>query len=279
MSIGRPILRYHGGKWLLAPWILSHFPRHRVYVDPFGGAASVLLQKDRSYGEIYNDLDGEIVNLFRVVRDDGGKLELLCRNTPFARDEFMLSYEPTENPVEQARRTLVRSFMGFGSAAASGAKTGFRANSNRSGTTPAHDWANYPENIGMVMDRLRGVVIENKDACAVMLQHDGTETLHYADPPYVFETRSIGNPYCKKGYKHEMTDEQHREVAGCMMELSGMVIVSGHACPLYDNELYSSWYRVERPAMADGARPRTEIMWLNDLAAQRLEITQARLFA
>lgn len=279
MQPERPILRYHGGKWLLAPWILSHFPEHRVYVEPYGGGASVMLQKARSYGEVYNDLDGEIVNLFRVVRDHGPQLEERLRMTPFARDEFQLAYEPCEDALEQARRTMARSFMGFGSAAASGAKTGFRANSNRSGTTPAHDWQNYPDNIAPIMDRLRGVVIENKDAREVMLQHDTPETLHYVDPPYVFDTRSMANPYCKKGYRHEMTDDQHRELAATLRELRGMVIVSGYACPLYDEELYSGWFRVERPALADGARPRVEILWMNDLCAEKQVRQQERLFA
>lgn len=278
MTPERPILRYHGGKWLLAPWILAYFPEHRVYVEPFGGGASVLIQKPRSYGEVYNDLDVEICNLFRVVRDSGLELETLLTMTPFARDEFLLAYQPCEDRLEQARRTLARSFMGFGSAAACGAKTGFRANSNRSGTTPAHDWANFPKCIPPIMERLRGVVIENKDACAVMLQHDTPETLHYVDPPYVWDTRSV-EANTTKAYKYEMTDEQHRQLADTLRELTGMVVVSGYACPLYDNELYAGWYRVERPALADGARPRTEVLWLNDACASKQQRMQEQLFA
>lgn len=132
----RPIMRYHGGKWRLAPWIIQHMPPHRVYVEPFGGAASVLLRKPRTYAEVYNDMDGEIVNLFKVARDDSERLKHLLELTPFSRDEFAASYEPTSNPIEQARRTVVRSFLGFGSNAHAKA-TGFRANSNRSGTTLA----------------------------------------------------------------------------------------------------------------------------------------------
>lgn len=270
----RPIVRYHGGKWILAPWIISHFPPHRVYVEPFGGGGSVLMRKTRSYAEVYNDLDGEIVNVFRVVRDHGDELRRALELTPFARDEFLLSYEPSDDPVEQARRTITRSFMGFGSAAVCGQASGFRSNSNRSGTTPAHDWGNYPDILPATINRLRGVVIESKDATEVIQQHDGQDTLHYVDPPYVHETRSKGNPYCKKGYKHEMTDDQHRELAAVLKTLQGAVILSGYRCPLYD-ELYAGWTRIERNAYADGARDRVEVLWIspNTLANQtRMEI-------
>lgn len=263
MAPTRPIVRYHGGKWKLAPWIISNFPAHRVYTEAFGGGGSVLLRKERSYGEVYNDLDGEMVNLFRVVRDRGEEIRAKLELTPFARDEFLLGYEPSEDPLEQARRTLCRAFMGFGSAAVCGEKSGFRANSNRSGTTPAHDWRNFPDRLPETIERLRGVVIENKDAHAIMVQHDSEETLHYADPPYVHDTRGRGNRYRKKGYKFEMTDEQHRETAAVLRSLKGAVVLSGYACDLYDKELYPDWTRFERASHADGARERTEVLWIN----------------
>ena len=222
----------------------------------------MLLRKPRSYAEIYNDLDGEIVNVFRVVRDHGDELRCALELTPFARDEFLLSYEPSDDPVEQARRTITRSFMGFGSAAVCGEISGFRANSNRSGTTPAKDWRNYPDILPAIIERLRGVVIESKDAAEVIQQHDGPETLHYVDPPYVHETRSRGNPYCDKGYKHEMTDDQHRNMAAVLKTLQGAVVLSGYRCPLYD-DLFSSWERIDRAAHADGARDRVESLWLS----------------
>src|SRR6266576_1049473 len=105
MKVERPILRYHGGKFVLAPWIISHFPEHRVYVEPYGGAASVLLRKERSYAEVYNDLDSEIVNLFRVARDNGKELIRVLALTPFAREEYQAAWEATDDPLEQARRT------------------------------------------------------------------------------------------------------------------------------------------------------------------------------
>src|SRR5580693_7247078 len=99
----RPALRYHGGKWMLAPWIVSHFPEHRIYTESFGGAASVLLRKPKSYAEIYNDLDGEIVNVFKVMRDDGESLKAALTLTPFAREEFLGAYEDSPNALERAR--------------------------------------------------------------------------------------------------------------------------------------------------------------------------------
>lgn len=261
----RPLVRYHGGKWKLAPWIIASFPPHRVYVEPYGGGGSVLMRKPRSYAEIYNDLDGEMVNLFRMVRDRSQELRRALELTPFSRADFLESYEPAEDPVEQARRTVARSYMGFGSAAASGNKTGFRSNSNRSGTTPAHDWANYPSALVALAERLRGVVLENKDAIEVMQTHDGAETLHYVDPPYVHSTRHEGNKYCKKGYRFEMTDEQHRALAAALHELKGAVVLSGYPCALYD-ELYADWQRIEnRGAHADGAKDRTEVLWLRNI--------------
>lgn len=269
----RPVLRYHGGKWKLAPWILQHFPAHRVYVEPFGGAASVLMRKARSYAEVYNDLDGELVGLFRVLRDEGQAARLVdaLTLTPFARDEFALSYEPSADPVEQARRTVVRAFMGFGSNAHV-RPTGFRANSNRSGTTPAHDWANYPDALLAIIERFRGVVVECRDWSKVIPQHDTTETLFYVDPPYTAGTRDRG-----VDYSTELTDDDHRALAMMLRGVRGMVALSGYACDLYDRELYADWRRVEKTAHADGARARTEVLWLNPACAAALD--GAPLFA
>jgi DNA adenine methylase len=261
----RPLVRYHGGKWKLAPWILRHLPAHRVYVEPFGGGGSVLLQKARSYAEVYNDLDGEIVNLFWVARDHGEALARAAELTPFARAEFAEAYEPDGDPMEQARRTLIRAFMGFGSAGASGQMTGFRANSNRSGTTPAHDWMNFPDHLRAVVQRLRGVVIENRDALDVMRHQDGPDTVHYVDPPYVHETRRMRER--SQAYRHEMNDQQHRKLAEALASLKGAVVVSGYRCELYD-ELFDGWQRIDAAAHADGARDRVESLWLSRACPQ-----------
>jgi DNA adenine methylase len=284
-AVTRPALRYHGGKWKLAAWLQEFFPRHRTYVEPFGGGASVLLRKPRTYAEVYNDLDGEVVNVFRMLRDRGDELHQALRLTPFARDEFRLSYEPSSDPLEQARRTIARSFMGFGSAAATGENSGFRANSNRSGTTPAHDWANLADAVPALIERLRGVVIENRDALATVLHHDSPATLHYCDPPYVHSTRSgkvrgvvSQGRASGKAYRHELDDDGHRALAAALHDLQGMVIVSGYPCDLYDG-LFGDWERFEREAYADGARERTEVVWLNPACSAALERSRGGLFA
>lgn len=262
MSATRPLLRWHGGKWRLAPWIIQHFPPHRVYVEPFGGAASVLIRKPRSYAEIYNDLDVAVVNLFRVLRGDrADELVRLLRLTPFAREEFSEAYGDTDDDVERARRLIIRSFMGFGSNGHN-RSTGFRANSNRSGTTPARDWANYADALTNIIYRMGGVVIENRDAAQVMLAHDGPQTLHYVDPPYILDTRSDPS----KDYAHEMSDADHARLLGVLDGLSGMVVLSGYPHALYDDRL-RSWRRVECAALADGAKPRREVLWINPAAS------------
>ncbi len=261
MTVKRPAIRYHGGKWKLAPAIIRHFPSHRVYTEAFGGGASILLRKPRTYAEIYNDLDGEIVNLFRVLRDDGGRLKELLELTPFARDEFDLAEGKTDDPLEQARRTVIRSFMGYGSSSIHKC-SGFRSNSERSGTTPAHDWANYPKHMPALIERLQGVVIEHRDALNVLARHDAPHTLHYVDPPYVHSTRTNGRHATVHQYQFEMTDDEHRELAAVLHSVKGMVVLSGYPSPLYE-ELYGDWPSIQIKAHADGARPRTEQLWLS----------------
>lgn len=267
----RPVLRYHGGKWLLAPWIIRHFPPHRVYVEPFGGAASVLLQKSRAYAEVYNDLDGEIVNLFRVLRapEQARELERLLRLTPYSRVEFDESYMPSDDPVEQARRTMLRSFAGFSGVGTTGRRTGFRSTTRRSGTVPATDWAALPDVVAHFTARLAGVVIEQGPAVDVIARYDGADTLHYVDPPYPFATRTTTARW-DSVYRHEMSDDDHRALAQVLRSLSGMVVLSGYPCELYDVDLFPDWHRVTRRSHADGARDRTEVLWLNERASSML---------
>lgn len=283
-DVARPVLRWHGGKWRLAPWIITHFPRHRVYVEPYGGAASVLLHKERAYAEIYNDRDGSVVTLFRVLRDPAkaARLIALLQLTPFARQEFdSANADAGADDVEAARALIVRSFMGFGSNAHAPSPharggcraTGFRANSHRSYTTPAHDWASYPGCLVTIVERLSGLCIEHRDGIAVMRAHDRADTLHYVDPPYLPETRGSSAKYDQR-YRHDLSRSDHIRLLAALKKLKGFVVVSGYPSALYDRRL-KGWARHETAAMADGARPRTEILWLNPAAAAALERERA----
>ena len=257
--MNRPVLRYHGGKWNLAPWIISHFPPHRIYVEPFGGAASVLLRKPRVYSEVYNDLYGEVVNLFRVLRNPAEARELirLVTLTPYSRQEFEEAYIADGDPIEQARRTLVRSFLGFGAFSAAGGRTGFRTGFRRSGPAAANDWRHYPLALAEAVERLRGVTVENRPAVDVIATYDDETALFYVDPPYPLSTRGTD-----AWYAHEMTDDDHRTLAAALHACAGMVVVSGYACELYDRELFADWTRIERSTHGDGARDRTEVLWI-----------------
>jgi len=271
----RPVMRWHGGKWMLAPWIISHFPEHRVYVEAFGGAASVLMRKPRSYAEVYNDLNGDAVNVFLVLRDpeSAAELERAIRLTPFAREEFEAPLNGA-GPVERARRMIFRSFAGFGSAAANAEyPTGFRAHSNRSGTSPAHDWAHYPGELAAFVERLRGVVIEQRPAVEVMRQHDSPQTLHYVDAPYPHSVRRPRKRAKKEYGEWEMSDVEHEGLAGCLHSLVGSVVVSGYRCELYD-ALYQGWEREDHGSFADGARRRVESLWLKpgSVLSPRMEL-------
>lgn len=274
----RPIMRYHGGKWRLADWIISFFPQHRIYCEPFGGAASVLAKKPRSYAEVYNDVNNEMVNLFRVLRDpaQAKRLASAVHLTPYARAEFKESFVRTDDPVEQARRTLFRSAAGFSTAGAhadSEWKTGFRGCVTRSHTTPSHDWSGMPPIVEAFCERLQGVVVENLNAVELIVKYDHADALFYLDPTYPFSTRH--KRWAGRAYQHELTDDDHRRLAATLNSIRGMAVLSGYACELYDRDLYSHWQRYERPVFSDRAQRRVEVLWVNGAANARKEADQA----
>lgn len=263
--VSRPLVRYFGGKWRLAPWIISQFPEHKSYVEPFGGAGSVFLRKPRAYHEVYNDLDGEIVNVFRVFQDPllASELRRLLRFTPFAREEFELAYEPVADPVERARRTVIRAYMGFGSTGTHTLRrTGFRAKGIRSNSASEHDWLSYLDACKHFTTRLQGVVIERRDAFDVITHQDTPETLFYLDPPYLPELR---NRRWKGAYRHDLEEADHVRLAELLHQIRGMAIVSGYPSTLY-NDIYGDWERTEREARADQGRARTEVLWISPKA-------------
>lgn len=278
----RPLVRWHGGKWMIAPWIIGFFPPHTLYTEAYGGGASVLLRKPPCSGsEIYNDLDETIVRIFKVLQDreKADRLIWLLERTPYARKEFEWAYQETDDEVEAARRTIVRSFMGYGSDGTAGVyPTGFRSIVTRAGKTPATEWANYTHGLAMLVDRVERVTLECKDAAEILRQFDGPDALHYVDPPYLPETRSQGNRRRGKGYhvyQHELTTEDHVRLLELLMKLEGMVVLSGYPSTLYDETLVG-WRRAERPSYADGGGARTEVVWINPLCQERLDDEEQR---
>lgn len=273
MSVQSPVLRYHGGKYRLAPWVMQFFPMHDTYVEPFGGAAGVLLQKPRVYAEIYNDLDAAVVNFFRVLRDPFMRARLIEKVmlTPYARDEFIDAWNPSQDPIEEARRLCIRAQMGFGSAGATKGVTGFRIDTKREYGTAQHLWTTYPQALAEAGARLTGVLIENRPAIQVMQQHDNARALHFVDPPYVHSTRVRGEGKLRY-YRHEMSDEQHVELLQALYDLRGYVVLCG-----YDNAIYRQYLKnweshqtTARISAGRGGTTRTETIWLNPACADAL---------
>ena len=274
MSVFSPALRYHGAKFRLAPWVMQFFPPHRCYVEPYGGAAGVLLQKPRAYAEVYNDLDGDVINFFAVLRDPSTRAQLIeaCMLTPYARAEFDLAWEPTDDCIERARRLAVRAQMGFGSAGATKGKTGFRIDTKRKYGTAQHLWTEYPETIAVAGQRFTGVMIENRSAIEVMRQHDAPDTLFFVDLPYMHETRVLGAG--KTGYyRHEMTDAEHAELLDVLFDLEGCVVVTGYETDLYRERLKGWGHHTtsSRISAGRGTALRTEHAWLNPACVAQLE--------
>lgn len=259
----RPALRYYGGKWNLAPWIISHFPPHKNYVEPCGGAASVLLQKPRSPLETYNDLDGNVVKFFRVLREQPDELLRQIRLTPWARAEYELSLEPCEGDLEAARRTWVWCWMAIG-----GKWSGWRAIvdvTTRHGETWPSDNLNI-DHLLSVADRFQNVQIEQIDMLDCISRYDNCDALIYFDPPYVVSTRERGGRY-----ENEIGNSQHGQAATLLRNCAGMVIVSGYASPLYA-DLYEAhgWQRRDREAQTNSGGKRTESIWLSPRTWQAL---------
>lgn len=250
--MNRPVMIYNGGKFLLADWVVENLPEHKVYVEPFGGAGSVLMRKPRAKREVYNDLNDEVVNVFRVLREPAkaAELERQLRLTPFSRAEMQLAKKPAPagQDIEQARRTIVCAGMRY---------------SKQSNRAPEQDWATYPDEIPAFVERLTGVMIENKDAVELIEFWDSPETLFYCDPPYVHSSRNDS-----RLYKHELKDEGQLRLLAALRKVQGMVVLSGYASDLYAQALIG-WSTVERQAKTCTHRKVTEVLWMNPAAMAR----------
>jgi DNA adenine methylase len=256
----KPILKYPGAKWNLAPWIISHFPAHAHYVEPFFGSGAVFFNKAPAKHEVINDLSGDVVNLFRVIREDGERLAALIEMTPWAREEYELSYAPCDDPLERARRFVVRVHQAY--AGQINHRSGW-STSTTDDRLRTPGWINVSQIVRNTAGRIRIAEIENRDAVGLIKDCAATDVLIYADPPYPLSTRS------GKMYQHEMTDADHLTLLDALDAHPGPVVLSGYHCALYDDRL-RHWSTREKQAQAEKGNTRTEVLWLNQTCIDRL---------
>jgi DNA adenine methylase len=269
----KPILRYPGGKARLAPWIVGLLPPHGVYLEPFFGAGSVFFAKPPAKVEIVNDLDGRVINLFRVLRSDPDELVRLVVATPYSRVEYKLSDEPTDDPIEAARRFLIRVNMAHAGKIGSttGWRQGWAGGDDQVRGSSARYWKGLPDRLLAAVDRLRDAMIDCRSAVEVLADWAVPEALVYADPPYCPGTLVSGDGRAgaqewARYYRHGMTIEDHVALLDVLDAHPGPVLLSGYRSPLYDERL-ARWRRVDRGARAYRNAKRTESIWLNPVAA------------
>lgn len=256
----RTLLRYPGSKQRIAPWIINHMPPHHSYLEPYAGGIAILLNKEPSRIETINDLDDDVINLFRVIQSKATREELiqLIVYTPYARMVYDSAFpdNPDElDPVERAKNFLIRSGMGHGFRLCE--KCGWKKDVyGREAAYAVRYWNRLPEVIQNVALRLKMVQIEHKPAVELIKAFNHDNVLIYADPPYILSTRS------RKQYRHEMSDQDHVELLETLLQHAGPAMLSG-----YDNEIYntylSGWRKEQIPARAENSLPRTESLWMN----------------
>ncbi len=247
-------LIYPGGKVKISSWVISFFPRHKIYVEPFGGAAGVLLNKAPSPLEVYNDLNSDLVNFFRVLRDKEKAAELIRRLklTPYAREEYCSFYPmPEGDDIERARALIVRAGMGIGPCGAISANsTGFAAETKKI-KKRAKGFVNRVEKMSEIAERFRSVVIEHRDALELIPHYDSPDTLWYMDPPY----------NCRYSFRYRASVDQEAMLAA-FKKVSGYVVLSGYMSELYADEL-AGWHVETRANQTFGHKNKEECLWLS----------------
>ena len=250
----KQVLKYPGAKARLANWICSYIPKHDVYLELYGGSMAVLLNKPRCHIETVNDLHGEVVNFFKVLRDNPEELQRLIVLTPYSREEYDLSYQEFQDDVERARRFCVRCWQGFG--CANLYHNGFKSGQQTTSPNPAKAWAELPRTIEEASKRLQGVQIENLDAMELLKRYDTKDVFIYADPPYILSTRKSNL------YKYEMSDKEHIVLLEALLNHSGKVMISGYENDIYNHYL-KGWRKAKKETFAEQGLKRTEIIWMN----------------
>lgn len=248
-------LRYPGSKWSLAGVIVSHFEEHYHYVEPYFGSGAVFFTKEPSGHELINDSHSLVVNFFRVLRDRTDELLFALETTPWSREEYDQSHLVTGDELEDARRFVTRVWQAHASDLAK--KTGWknRGSRQRAGGMSLR-WQKVPGELAELARRLKDAEIENRPAIEVIRRFATPDTLIYADPPYLMETRT------QKMYASEMSVEEHIEMLDTLVAHPGPAVISGYANQLYDEKL-ADWKRVlVKPPKVEKAAKRMEVLWV-----------------
>ena len=268
-----PILKYPGAKWRLANWIIGYLPDHKVYCEPYFGSGAIYFNKKPAVIETINDIDQNVVNLFRVIRDHPEELARLIDFTPWSRTEYRQSKNSVRNggsyinlsgdSIEDARRFLVRCWQAHSIKTSD--VTGWSYRKNEIGAHHTRTWRDIPDRILVIAQRLKMAQIECLPAADVIRRHMSPEVLIYADPPYPRDTKS------QRLYANEMSDDEHIEMLDLLDAHTGPVVLSGYANELYDDRL-QHWSRQTRLTQADSGKSRTEVLWLNPVCVERLQM-------
>lgn len=257
----RAILRYPGAKWRIADFILRHMPQHHSYLEPFFGSGAVLFRKQPSAIETVNDINGDIVNLFRVVQEQADVLADYVAGIPYARQVYEVSLHgnPTSSDVKRAARFLILAWQSYGSRA-DGKNCGWKKDVvGREAAYAVRCWNHLPGWIVAAQERLKQVQIEHKDALQLIRQFNHPKVLIYCDPPYVLSTRS-----CKHSYRNEMDDAAHEELLDLLNQHRGSVMLSGYANELYDKKL-QGWARYDVDMVITSGAKRQESLWVKEV--------------
>lgn len=259
-----PYLVYPGAKWSMAEWIVQHLPPHQIYLEPFAGSGAVFFNKERSDIETLNDMNGDIINLFRVMREKTEDLCAAIEMTPWSREEFDTSFQRNGLPdVERARRFLVQCWQAHKPKI--GQKTGWKKETRglaRKNYT--RQWARLPERLRIAAERLKQAQIENRCGLEVIQRHCSERVLIYADPPYILSTRTSGL------YRHEMTLVEHETLLRLLIDHPGPVLLSSLYHELYEMRLKGWQKKTFRVNTASG-RPNEEILWINPVASRLID--------
>lgn len=252
------IIKYPGSKWSIADWIISFFPEHHSYQEPFFGSGAVLFNKPRSNIETVNDLDGNVVNLFEWIKKDPEKLAHEIYWTPYARQVYEDAFRVVpEDSFEKAVNFYIRLNMGHGFRT-TGEKVGWKNDvQGRERAYAASDWCDLPERIMQAAERLRGVQIENRPAVELIQRFNSPRVLVYLDPPYLPETRH-GKQYLCEMYNRQ----EHMELLEAALQHKGPVIISGYESELY-NDMLKGWHKETATCYSQVCSRKTEVLWMN----------------